>query len=84
MSFTTRLLHRSLLLDVHFNEVAYPGSKYFAEVNTGSDVIVSFEMQKDQYNKWKVMHPVPQWIIGYEADLAETIAVNQLPAPEQL
>ena len=77
MNFTTHIPHDNQLLDVHFNRVASPSGKYFVEVNFGDDVIASFEMQKDHFNKWKVTHPVPQWIIDYEAHFAQVIATNQ-------
>jgi hypothetical protein len=83
MNFTTHIPHDNQLLDVHFNRVASPSGKYFVEVNFGDDVIASFEMQKDHFNKWKVTHPVPQWIIDYEAHFAQVIANNQFLATAQ-
>ena len=77
MSFTTHIPYGSLLLDVHFNRVACPSGKFFVEVNSGGDKIACFEMQKDHFNKWKVIHPVPEWIIDYESHLAQVIATNQ-------
>ena len=77
MNFTTHISHENKLLDVHFNKVACPSGKYFVEVNSDGVVIASFEMQKDHFNKWKVTHPVPQWIIDYEAHFAQVIAANQ-------
>jgi hypothetical protein len=84
MNFTTHIPHGSELLDVHFNRVASPSGKYFVEVNSGDDVIASFEMQKDHFNKWKVTQPVPQWVIDYEAHLAQVIATNQFLATEEV
>lgn len=80
MNFTTHIPHENELLDVHFNRVACPSSKYFVEVNSGDDVIASFEMQKDHFNKWKVTQPVPQWVIDFESHLAQVIATNQFLA----
>ena len=77
MRFTTHIPRGGQLLDVHFNRVACPSGKYFVEVNSGENVIASFEMQKDHFNKWKVTHPVPEWIIDYEAHLAQVIAAHQ-------
>ena len=75
-SFTTHIPHENKLLDVHFSEVACPIGKYFVEVNSGESVVARFEMQKDHYNKWKVTHPVPEWLINMEAHLAQVIATN--------
>lgn len=80
MSFTTHIPYGSLLLDVHFSRVACPSGKFFVEVNLGEDVIANFEMQKDHFNKWKVVHPVPEWIIDYESHLAQVIVTNQFLA----
>jgi hypothetical protein len=74
--FTTHIPHGNKLLDVRFSEVACPVGKYFVEVNSGESVVASFEMQKDHYNKWKVTHPVPEWLINMEAHLAQVIATN--------
>lgn len=83
MNFTTHIPHENELLDVQFNRVASPSGKYFVEVNSNGKVIASFEMQKDHFNKWKVTHPVPQWIVDYEAHLAQVIATNQFLAFEE-
>lgn len=80
MSFTTHIPHKNELLDVRFNRVACPSGKFFVQVNSGDAVVASFEMQKDHFNKWKVTHPVPEWIIDYEAHLAQVIATNQFLA----
>ena len=79
-SFTTHIPHENKLLDVHFRKVACPMGKYFVEVNSGESIVASFEMQKDHYNKWKVTHPVPEWLINMEAHLAQVIAKNQFAA----
>ena len=84
MNFTTHIPRGNELLDVHFNKVACPSGKYFVEVNSGGDVIASFEMQKDHFNKWKVTQAVPQWVIDYEAHLAQVIATNQFLATEEV
>jgi hypothetical protein len=80
MNFTTHIPRGNELLDVHFNKVACPSGKYFVEVNSGGNIIASFEMQKDHFNKWKVTQPVPQWVIDYEAHLAQVIATNHFLA----
>lgn len=54
--------------------------KYFVEVTSGEFVVASFEMQKDHFNKWKVTHPVPEWMINMESHLAQVIARNQFTA----
>lgn len=79
-NFTTHISHGNKLLSVHFNKVACPGGKYFVEVNSGELIVARFEMQKDHYNKWKVMHPVPEWVIGMESHLAQVIARNHFVA----
>lgn len=84
MSFTTHIPHENQLLDVHFNRVASPSGKFFVEINSGNSVIASFEMQKDHFNKWKVTHPVEQWIVDYEAHLAQVIATHQFLAVEEV
>lgn len=76
MSFTTHIPHENKLLDVRFHKVACPSGKYFVEINAGDAVVASFEMQKDHFNKWKVTHPVPQWVIDMEAHFAQVIAKN--------
>ena len=83
MNFTTHIPYENELLDVHFNRVASPSGKYFVEVNSGGNVIASFEMQKDHFNKWKVTHPVPQLVVDYEAHLAHVIATHQFYATQE-
>jgi hypothetical protein len=76
MNFSTQILHGHKLLNVRFNKVACPSGKYFIEVNAGDSVVASFEMQKDNYSKWKVTQPVPQWVIDLEFQFAQAITEN--------
>lgn len=78
MSFNTQIQYGNKMLDAQFNKVACPSGKYFIEVNNSADdVIASFEMQKDHYNKWKITNPVPEWIIGLEVQFEQAIIENQ-------
>ena len=77
MNFTTHIPYENELLDVSFNRIASPSGKYFVEVAKKGNIITSFEMQKDHFNKWKVTHPVPQWVVDYESHLAQVIATHQ-------
>ncbi|MGZ3923253.1 MAG: hypothetical protein ACXVBJ_05755, partial [Flavisolibacter sp.] len=63
MSFHLHIPYDGKLLNARFNRVACPIGKFFIEVKSEDFVVASFEMQKDHFNKWKVTHPVPEWII---------------------
>jgi hypothetical protein len=78
MSFSTHIPYGSRSLIARFNKVACPTGKYFIEVNSGDELLASFEMQKDNYNKWRVTNPVPHWIVDMESQFAQAITKNQL------
>lgn len=79
-NFKINIPQGNKLFDFQFSKIACPASKYFVEVNLDKATVVSFEMQKDHYNKWKVTHPVPEWIINLELQLAQAIYKNNLQA----
>ena len=84
MSFSTQILNGNRTLTARFNKVACPSGKYFIEVNAGSELLASFEMQKDHYSKWKVTNPVPQWIADMEPHFAQAITKNQFIASAEV
>ena len=73
-SFDALIPFESKVLDVHFNTVVAPLNKYFIEVSFNNKFPVSFEMQIDQYSKWKILHPFPDWIMNLENLLANAIS----------
>ena len=77
-NFKIHLLHETKLLQAHFSMIAAPGSKYFVEMTSDDTIVASFEMQKDQFNKWKVTNPVYDWVLSLENQLAHAIHRNHL------
>lgn len=75
-NFKAQLLHGRKMLQVQFNRVAAPGSKYFVELSLDNAIVACFEMQKDQFNKWKVTMPVHDWVLELESQLAQVINRN--------
>jgi hypothetical protein len=82
MSFHLHIPYDDKILTARFNRVACPIGKYFIEVNSEDFVVASFEMQKDHFNKWKVTHPVPAWVIQLESEFADAISRNQYTSVE--
>ncbi|MGZ3845461.1 MAG: hypothetical protein ACXVBH_05370 [Flavisolibacter sp.] len=82
MSFHLHIPYDGKLLNARFNRVACPIGKFFIEVKSEDFVVASFEMQKDHFNKWKVTHPVPEWIIKLELEFADAITRNQYASVE--
>ena len=75
-TFKADILHETKMLQVLFSRIAAPGSKYFVELKLDDSVVAHFEMQKDQFNKWKVTTPVHGWVLQLENQLAQVIIKN--------
>lgn len=57
-----------------FNKVISPqGGKYFIVVSCDMEVLASFEMIQNENKDWKILPPVPSWIIENERLISAVI-----------
>ncbi len=78
VNFKAHVLYGTKLLQVQFSRIAAPGSKFFVEMSSEGELVACFEMQRDQFNKWKVTNPVHEWVLTLENQLAHAIHNNHL------
>jgi hypothetical protein len=56
-----------------FREIVVPTGLKFCVVTLEKDHIVVFEIKTDRNNNWKIMPPVPDWILSLEKRLINII-----------
>ena len=61
-------------LILHFTRVHAPQEKYFVLIRDGEIDVISFEVQKDKRDQWKVMQPAPEWVFNLEEQIADVLS----------
>lgn len=61
-----------------FFQVHAPQEKYFVLVRDGEIDVISFEIQKDKRDKWKIVQPAPEWVFKLEEQITDAIHENAL------
>jgi hypothetical protein len=64
-----------------FSKIHIPGRIKFLVTVLFKNLITSFDIQQDKKGDWKIVHPVPDWLIFLEQELVSAIknslAINQ-------
>ncbi|HWJ92922.1 MAG TPA: hypothetical protein VNR87_17535 [Flavisolibacter sp.] len=59
--------------ELEFIRIRAPrGWKFFISLSRGGELLVSFDMVEDGHT-WKIVPPVPQWVLEKETALSEII-----------
>jgi hypothetical protein len=76
LSFKAHIPYDNKPLECYFSKIIAPDARYFVEVSSNESILARFEMQTDHFNKWRVLHPAPEWILNLESQLAFVIHKN--------
>lgn len=64
-----------------FSKIGAPGGIKFLVTVLFKNLITSFDIQQDKRGDWKIVHPVPDWLIFLEQELGsaikDSLTINQ-------
>jgi hypothetical protein len=77
MNFEATIRFGDVFYTFYFTEIRLStGLKYFVRTKNPKKENIFFEIIQDPNGKWKLVQPVPDWILARESDLLSIIELH--------